>query len=203
MGARFDSITSVSSITDSTAKISVFPSSENAFMASLSVLKTFMSSSPTLVTPALGTPASGALDNCTLTHTQIPLPKVSYKTWTVTAANLVDGGGAVGTYTLPSTGIPAGAILLGSMVVVTAGFAGDVSATLKIGDGTDDDRYMTGTPSIFGAAATGIQTGVPSGDKLILTVNSPVVTVTSASDITPVLAGGGSMTIAIYYIQTA
>lgn len=160
--------------------------------------------SATLVTPVLGTPTSGNLENCTLAYAQVPLPKIGYKTATVTAADAawVDGGGAVGTFTLTGVGIPAGAVILGTKVIVTAGFAGDVSATLTIGDGTDADRYMTGTPSIFATAATGIQTGVPSGDKLILTVNSPVLTVTGSSDWGLVAAGGGSMSVTIYYIWT-
>lgn len=114
-------------------------------------------------------------------------------------SDFTDGGSTVGTLTTSIT-VPAGAILLGSKVLVPAGFAGDTSAALIIGDGSDTDRYMTGTPSVFATAATGIQTGVPSGNKLLTTANSPVLTVTTNADFTSVSAG--ELDVHIYYIAT-
>lgn len=128
-------------------------------------------------------------------------PKIKVLTQQILATSLTDGTAAVGTVSMTGA-IPAGAILLASKVTVTTGFAGDVSASLQIGDGTDVDRLMTGTPSIFANAGTGIETGVPSGAKLVLTVFNPVITVTSAADITPVIAGAGDMTVSIYYLAT-
>lgn len=113
--------------------------------------------------------------------------------------DFTDGGAAVGTLTMTNA-IPAGSIVLGTKVLVSAGFAGDTSATLTIGDGSDVDRYMTGTPSVFATAATGIQTGVPSGNKLITAANQPVLTVTSNADFTSVSAG--TMDVYIYFIRT-
>lgn len=110
-----------------------------------------------------------------------------------------DGGAAVGTLAMTGS-IPAGAIILGTKVLVSAGFAGNVSATLTIGDGSDVDRYMTGTPSVFATAASGIETGVPSGNKLLTAANSPTLTVTASADFTAVNAG--SMDVYIYYIET-
>ena len=98
--------------------------------------------------------------------------------------------------------IPVGAILLGTKVIVGTGFAEDVSAALIIGDGSDTDRYNTGTIDIFTTAANGVQSGVPSGNKLITTANQPVLTVTSATDAGLWIAGAGSITVSIYYIRT-
>jgi hypothetical protein len=122
-------------------------------------------------------------------------------TETFLASAFTDGGSTAGTKQF-STAVPVGAILLGSKVIVNAGFAGDVSAALTIGDGSDVDRYNTSTIDVFTTAATGVQSGVPSGNKLITTANKPTLTVTSATDFTLVLAGGGSITVSIYYIRT-
>lgn len=118
---------------------------------------------------------------------------------TVLFSQFTDGGSTTGTYQMAGT-VPAGAILLGSKVLVNAGFAGDTSAALTIGDGSDVDRYNTGTPSVFATAATGIETGVPSGSKLVTTANRPTLTVTSGADFTSVSAG--SLTVTIYYLAT-
>ena len=117
---------------------------------------------------------------------------------TVDHADFTDGGGAAGTIQLQGT-VPAGAVLLGSKVLVPEGFAGDSSAALTIGDGSDVDRYMTGTPSVFATAASGIQTGAPSGNRLLTADNRPTVTVTSGTDWGSVTAG--QLTISIYYIE--
>lgn len=121
----------------------------------------------------------------------------------VSVSQFTDGGSTAGTYQLQGS-VPAGAVLLGSKVIVNAGFAGDSSATLIIGDGSDTDRYNTGTPSVFATAANGIETGVPSGSKLVTTENRPTLTVTSASDFTAVKTNGaGILTVSIYFVQTA
>lgn len=120
---------------------------------------------------------------------------------TILATAFTDGGAAVGTKTMTGS-IPAGAILLGTKVLVNAGFAGDTSAALTIGDGSDVDRYNTSTIDIFTTAAAGVQSGVPSGNKLQTTAVQPVLTVTSDSDITPVIAGAGSITVSIFYLKT-
>lgn len=127
---------------------------------------------------------------------------VNALTETHTAASFTDGGSTVGTKTMTGT-IPAGALILGSRVLVPAGFAGNVSATLTIGDGSDADRYNTGTPSIFATAATGVEVGVPSGSKLQVAAVSPVLTVTTSSDFTAALSGGGSVTVSVLYIPMA
>lgn len=127
---------------------------------------------------------------------------VRSQTATVLATELVDGTAAVGTKVLAIT-IPKGAILLPMKIVVNAGFAGDTSATIKVGDGSDADRYMTGTPDVFTTAADGVQAGLVSGALLLTSANTPTVTITSAADITAVITdGSGSVTLTFYYIET-
>ncbi len=119
----------------------------------------------------------------------------------VSVASFTDGGSTSGTYQMAGS-VPAGAVLLGSKLTVEAGFAGDTSAVLTIGDGSDVDRYNTGTPDVFSTAATGVQTGVPSGNKLITTANRPTLTVTTGVDFTSCKTNGsGLMTVTIYFIQ--
>lgn len=116
------------------------------------------------------------------------------------ASALVDGGAAVGTKALATT-IPAGARYLATLVENIVSFAGDVSASLKIGDGTTADRYMTGTPSVFTTAAQGVDMGVVSGTAWHTAAKTLTATVTSAADITPVLAGGGSCFVTCFFYE--
>jgi len=119
---------------------------------------------------------------------------------TVAYDDFTDGGAAVGTLQLDDS-IPAGAVYLYSKVLVPAGFAGDTSAVLIIGDGSDTDRYNTGTPSVFATAATGVEMGSPSGAQFHPTAVQPTLTVTTASDFTSVSAG--QLVVTMYYIPTA
>ena len=128
---------------------------------------------------------------------------VGVLTETVAVAAFTDGGATVGTFQLIGE-VPAGAVLLGSKVVVSAGFAGDTTAALTIGDGSDVDRYNTSTIDVFSTAASGVQSGVPSGNKLITTANRPTLTITSTADFTSVVSNGsGVLTVSLYYLQTA
>jgi hypothetical protein len=105
----------------------------------------------------------------------------------VTRAQFTDGGATAGTYTIKSS-IPVGAYFLAAVVTNVTGFIGDTSAALTIGDGTDVDRYNTGTPTVFTTANTAV-TGIPSGVRDHAAAISPVLTVTSAADFTNVTAG--------------
>lgn len=127
-------------------------------------------------------------------------PYLGVLTNTVLKSAFTDGGATVGTFVMAGV-VPAGAILLGSKVLVNVGFSGDTSAALIIGDGSDTDRYNTSTIDIFTTAATGVQSGIPSGNRLITTANSPTLTVTSTADFTNVSALG-SITVSLYYIAT-
>lgn len=85
-------------------------------------------------------------------------------TETVALADFTDGGGAAGTYVL-TRGIPQGAFVLRTVLVNVTGFTGDTSATIQVGDGSDVDRYSTGTPSVF-TTANAIDVGAVSGTAI-------------------------------------
>ena len=78
------------------------------------------------------------------------------------------------------------------------GFAGDTSAVMTIGDGTDVDRYNTSTVNVFATATGGIASGVPSGALYHAAAKTPVITITSATDWGAVNAG--EVTIEMYYL---
>lgn len=102
-----------------------------------------------------------------------------------------------GTYTFTET-IPIGAVVYACVLQpALVGFAGDTSAVITVGDGTDGDRYMTGTPDVFSDVAGGIALGAVSGTAYHAAAKSPVVTITTAADFTSVTAG--SIEFALYY----
>lgn len=117
---------------------------------------------------------------------------------TVGYAAFTDGGAAVGTYDLTEK-IPAGALYLGTAVTKVTGFAGDTSAALTIGDGTDVDRYNTSTINVFATAANGVAAGAPSGVLYHAASKTPKLTITSATDWGAVSAG--EVTVRLYYIK--
>lgn len=116
---------------------------------------------------------------------------------TITYSQFTDGGSTSGTKAL-STQIPVGARFLGCHITALTGFTGDTSAVVIIGDGTDTDRYMTGTPSVFTTAANGVSLGIPSGVLYHDAAKTVTVTVTSGADFTSVSAG--SMTVEYFYL---
>lgn len=114
---------------------------------------------------------------------------------TVLYSAFTDGGAAAGTYVLDSD-IPAGAYVDNASVYVNTGFTGNTSAALTIGDGTDVDRYNTGTPSVLAAGwvDVGLRSGAPHHTAAMATVT---LTVTGATDFTAISAG--SLTVALHY----
>lgn len=120
----------------------------------------------------------------------------------VAVTQFTDGGSTSGTYQMAGT-IPLGAILVASKIVPVAGFAGDSSATVTVGDGSDVDRYHTGTPNVFATAANGVESGVPSGNKLITTANRPTITVTTGADFTSAVSNAsGILSVTIFYLSS-
>lgn len=113
---------------------------------------------------------------------------------TVTKASFTDGGAAVGTLVL-TDGIPVGATVKRAFVQALTGFTGDTSCTLTVGDGSDADRYNTGTPSIFTTATGETDLGTPSGTAYHTAAKSVTLTATSGSDWGAVAAG--AMTVVI------
>lgn len=119
-------------------------------------------------------------------------------TETVAYSDFTDGGATVGTYDLTVGTIPAGALYVGTAVTAVTGFAGDTSAALTIGDGTDVDRYNTSTVNVFATAASGVAAGLPSGVLYHAAAKTVTLTITTAADFTSVSAG--SVTVSLYYL---
>ena len=115
----------------------------------------------------------------------------------VQRSQFTDGGSTAGTYQLKSA-IPIGAQVIVSLVTQLTGFTGDTSATLIIGDGTDHDRYNTGTPSVF-TTANQVAMGAISGTAVHTAAVFPSLSVTSASDFTSVTAG--ALKVRIVYLK--
>lgn len=122
---------------------------------------------------------------------------VGYIEERVTLSQFTDGGTAAGTYQMQEV-IPVGAHVLATVVTNVVAFAGNSSATLVVGDGSDVDRYNTGTPSVF-AAADAVDMGVPSGTKGHATAVRPTLTVTGGSDFGAIT--GGALDIRIVYVK--
>lgn len=102
------------------------------------------------------------------------------------------------TYDITAGTIPVGAWYICSQCTALTGFAGDTSAVITIGDGTDADRYNTGTPDVFTTAANGVALGAPSGVQSHDAAKTIKVTITTAADATSVSAG--SITLEFYYL---
>ncbi len=113
---------------------------------------------------------------------------------TVSYSDFTDGTAAVGTLVL-TDGIPVGATVVRTFLQALTGFTGNVSCVLTVGDGTDPDRYMTGTPSIYTTAAGETDLGAISGVAYHTAAKSVTLTATSDSDWTAVAAG--AMTVVI------
>ena len=129
----------------------------------------------------------------------VPCLKVYQET--VVVADMTDGGSTVGTFDLSIT-LPEGAIVLQSFIDEVVGFAGDTSAVITLGDGTDVDRYNTGTPNVF-ATADHISAGAVSGTAYHAAAKTVTITITSATDFSAVVTdGNGSVKITIFYYQS-
>lgn len=121
---------------------------------------------------------------------------VSYQQ-TVDIADFTDGGGATGTLELGVT-IPAGAVFEQALLTGLTGAVGDSTATIQVGDGTDVDRYSTGTPSVSADASAGADLGVPSGTKFHSASKTPTITITEDDDFTDITALAFTITLFWY-----
>jgi len=110
-------------------------------------------------------------------------------------ASFTDGGGATGTLDL-NVVIPAGAYYVNTLVTDLDDFVGSAVVTFTIGDGTDADRYNTGTPSLA-ADSDYLDVGVPSGTLLHTAAKTVKVTITDDSAFSDISAG--AMTISGFY----
>lgn len=119
---------------------------------------------------------------------------------TVTYNQFTDGGAAVGTLSLSVT-IPVGAVFQYSLVNAITGFAGDTSAALEIGDGTDADRYQAASTINVFASADAASAGAPNGTLYHSTAKTPVLTITTNSDWGSVTAG--QLTVTLFWFEAA
>ena len=127
------------------------------------------------------------------------VPKITTYQETFAYDDMVDGGGTSGTFVLTHT-IPAGARFLFCLSTNITGFTGDASAVITVGDGSDADRYNTGTPDVFVTAAAGVDMGVSSGTDFHATAVATVTaTITAATDFSSVAAG--SITLTLFYLE--
>lgn len=115
---------------------------------------------------------------------------------TVSYDEFTDGGSTSGTFTLHEQ-IPAGALVQKTVIHDVVGFAGNASAALIVGDGTDGDRYMTSTLNVFSNVAA-IDGGAVSGVAVHTEAKPVVLTITSGSDFTAVNAG--RLTVKVFYL---
>lgn len=115
-------------------------------------------------------------------------------------SEFTDGGGATGTLVLNAT-IPAGAYFERSRLFNNAAAEGESTLTIQIGDGTDVDRYTTGTPSVA-TAATALDLGAPSGTAgHSAAISTVTVTLTEDDDFTDITAW--SATVVMRYTGVA
>lgn len=119
----------------------------------------------------------------------------------VTIAEFTDGGGATGTLALGVT-LPVGAVFVQSLVTEITGTTGETaSATMTIGDGTDVDRYNTGTINVA-ANSSAESAGAPSGTAFHSAAKTPVLTITDGADFTALGAFQATITL-LWYEATA
>lgn len=115
-------------------------------------------------------------------------------------SEFTDGGSATGTLVLDAV-IPAGAIFKRAYLVNNAEAEGESTLTIQIGDGSDVDRYTTGTPSVA-AAASVLSLGAPSGVVThTAAVDTVTVTLTEDDDFTDITAW--SATVILEYTGAA
>ena len=133
-----------------------------------------------------------------ISNSEMGVPCIRVIQETFALADMTDGGSAVATYDL-ATAIPKGAVVMQSFLDAITGFAGDTSATIQLGDGTDVDRYSTGTPNVF-ATADHISAGAVSGTAYHSAAKTPKATITAGSEWGSVTAG--QVTITIFYYQS-
>ena len=113
---------------------------------------------------------------------------VFYEETGIVYTQFTDGGSAAGTYQVKFE-LPVGFYVERTQLLNLTGFANDTTAAITVGDGSDVDRYNTGTPSVLTTLGA-LDLGVASGVRFLATANRPTVTVTGGADFTSINAGG-------------
>ena len=137
-------------------------------------------------------------DDGTLT---LAVPKVSVISKVCAIADFTDNLDTTGYIDFTSQ-LPAGAIVIGWKAIVSAGFAGDTSAVIKIGvDGTLGKFSASVAQSVFAAGTVG--SGAPMDTCFNAVASTPRITVTGNADFTSIVTeGNGAMNVYLYYIAT-
>lgn len=113
-------------------------------------------------------------------------------------ASFTDGGAAIGSID-SGVDLPADALVLGRTVRVTEGFAGDTTAVIEVGDGTDHDRFGPATDeSVLAIAELG--SNEIQGNNFCAAATSVHVRVTGGADWGSITAG--KVEVEIFYIRT-
>ncbi|WP_300456636.1 hypothetical protein [Desulfobacula sp.] len=100
--------------------------------------------------------------------------------------------------------LPVGAIPLGWKATVSEGFAGDTTAVMQVGISGDLDKYSANTAqSVLAAGVVGSLALAADAVTGFSAAKTPRVTVTGGADFTSIVtAGGGSMVVELFYIDT-
>lgn len=117
----------------------------------------------------------------------------------ISYSDFTDGGAATGTKALNAT-IPIGAIAQRCFLVNNTEATGVTTLTIQVGDGTDVDRYTTGTPSVATAAGI-LDLGAVSGTDEHTATKTPTVTLTEDDDFTDITAWAA--TVVLQYTGSA
>jgi hypothetical protein len=117
---------------------------------------------------------------------------ISYRDFT-------DGGSAAGTYNMLKR-IPAGSFVIGSKVNVLAGFTGNSSCTLAIGDSGDSNVYSANTTHNIYTAVNNLVAQAESPPVAEASANTVLLTATGASDFTAITAG--KIEVWVFYFST-
>ncbi len=130
----------------------------------------------------------------------LAVPKLSYINKICAIADFTDNEDTTGYIDFTSQ-LPAGAIPLAWKAVVSEGFSGDTSATIKVGTaGVPDGLSGNISQSVVAAGTIGSNVPCASGSSYLGVAFTPRVTVTGNADFTSITAG--AMTVYIYYIVT-
>lgn len=133
-----------------------------------------------------------------VTNVKMGVPKLSTIQQTFAFGDMTDNLDATGQIDLTDT-LPEGSIVVRAMVDEITGFTGDTTAVATIGDGTDVDRYNTGTVDVF-TTSDHEDAGAPSGTVYQNAEETVRVTVTGGADFTSIAAG--QMTVTLFYYQS-
>ena len=117
----------------------------------------------------------------------------------ISYSDFTDGGSTAGTYNMLNQ-IPAGSFVIGSKVNVLAGFTGDTTCTLAIGDSGDSNVYSANTTHNIYTAANNLVAQAESPPVAEASANTVLLTATGGADFTSISAG--KIEVWVFYFST-